>query len=135
MLSIGDGSPTVWRWKVLGALRYLYECNLDVAHICRGVNWSVFRALKSQLNLTYFPRRDCISSQGTSEALQFLHGCSSMTLHRIRRLLHVLQAFFARDRTLVATTGFVELVDIVSRSDVVNSISPEEFLQASPTSA
>jgi hypothetical protein len=58
---------------------------------------------------TYFPRLDFMSSQGTSAVLQFLHGFSSITLHRTRRELHALHAFFARDRGRPATVVSVEL--------------------------
>ena len=47
---------------------------------------------------TYFPRLEFISSQGTSAVLQFLHGCSSITLHLTRLKLQDLHAFFARTR-------------------------------------
>lgn len=59
---------------------------------------------------TYFPRLDFMSSQGTSAALQFLHGFSSITLHRTRRELHALHAFFARDRGRPPAVVSVELV-------------------------
>ena len=88
-------------------------------------NWSAGVHGGQECTPTYFPRLDWINSHGTSEILQFLHGCSSMTLHRIRLLLQVLHAFFARDRALVEVTGEVALLDIVSPSYsyLVRSIS------------
>jgi hypothetical protein len=53
-----------------------------------------------------------MSSQGTSAVLQFLHGCSSITLHRTRRELHVLHAFFARDRGRPLTALVVSAVEL-----------------------
>jgi hypothetical protein len=61
---------------------------------------------------TYFPRFDFMSSQGISAVLQFLHGCSSITLHRTRRELQALQAFFARDRGRPLAVC-VELLDML----------------------
>jgi hypothetical protein len=59
---------------------------------------------------TYFPRLDFMSSQGISAVLQFLQGCSSITLHRTRLELQVLHAFFARDRGRPFTESAVEFV-------------------------
>lgn len=59
----------------------------------------------------YFPRLDFINSHGTPAVLQFLQGCSSITLQRIRRELQTLHAFFARDRTrtvALGVSGFAE---------------------------
>jgi hypothetical protein len=63
---------------------------------------------------THFPRLDFMSSQGTSAILQFLHGFSSITLHRTRRELHALHAFFARDRGRPPAVVSVELVVMLS---------------------
>ena len=66
-----------------------------------------------------------MSSQGTSADLQFLHGCSSITLHRTRRELHALHAFFARDRgrplTVLAVSAaelFVILPNFEAQIDI-----------------
>jgi hypothetical protein len=59
----------------------------------------------------YFPRLDFINSQGTSASLQFLQGCSSITLQRIRRELQILQAFFACSRTRVVPPGVSGFAD------------------------
>ena len=47
---------------------------------------------------TYFPLRDIPISHERFHATQFRHGCISSTLHRTRRALQAMQAFFARVR-------------------------------------
>jgi hypothetical protein len=54
-----------------------------------------------------------MSSHVTSAVLQFLQGCSSITLHRTRLELQALHAFFARDRIRPLTVSEVEFVGMM----------------------
>lgn len=101
------------------------------SHVCKGVRYSAglellegrvrsacrsyLESLRQQVSKrfgvlvnTYFPLLDLVSSHGTPAFLQFLQGCSSITLQRIRRELQILQAFFARDRTRADALGVSE---------------------------